>query len=105
MKTTAKDKAVLTMLNNQWNANVAQRAMKRALGKDTVPPPGPDATAVELLEATYYGDNFQTIPAPRFWLKDDDEFARQQLAGFMPNLLTRVDPSQLESLLTKAGRP
>ena len=103
MTTTAKDKAVLAMLNNQWNANVEQRAQKRASGEGGGATPREGATAVELLEATYYGDNFQTIPAPRFWLKDDDEFARQQLAGFMPNLLTRVDPGQLQGLLAKAG--
>jgi monoamine oxidase len=103
MKSTAKDKAVLAMLNSQWDANVAQRAQKRAKGAGGSTAPKKGATAVELLEATYYGDNFQTIPAPRFWLKDDDEFARQQLAGFMPNLLTRVDPKQLPALLAKAG--
>ncbi len=83
MKATAQDKEVVQLLNNQWNDNVAQRAKQK-------PVPLTGKTAVEKLEAIYYGNNFQTIPAPAFWLKDDDEFARQQLAGFMPNLLERL---------------
>ena len=63
------------------------------------------ATAVEILEEIYYGDNFQTIPAPRFWLKDDDEFARQQLAGFMPNLLTKVTLEQVGRIVENAKVP
>jgi hypothetical protein len=83
LKSTQGDKQVLEMLKRQWKENVAQRDKlpKRPVREDN---------AVEMLEAIYYGNNFQTIPAPAFWLKDDDEFARQQLAGFMPNLLAKV---------------
>lgn len=96
MKATDQDKQVLQMLNEQWDDNVAQRAK--------LPPVPVDMTnAVQMLEDIYYGNNFQTIPAPAFWLKDDDEFARQQLAGFMPNLLSSVNQSQLKDLLTMAG--
>ncbi len=96
MKAVEQDKQVLQMLNNQWNDNVAQRAK--------LPPVKVDmSNAVAMLESIYYGNNFQTIPAPAYWLKDDDEFARQQLAGFMPNLLSSVNQSQLKDLLASAG--
>lgn len=96
MKMTRKDNAVLQMLNNQWNDNVAVRTRQ---------PPHPVRrdNAVQWLEDVYYGNNFQTIPAPRFWLKDDAEFARQQVAGFMPNLLTAVDADELHELRQSAG--
>ncbi|SFU84228.1 FAD-dependent oxidoreductase [Pseudoduganella namucuonensis] len=99
MKRTAKDKQVLQMLNNQWGDNVALRARAE---EGAPAKPGPAASAVERLEAIYYGNNFQTIPAPRFWLKDDDEFARQQVAGFMPNLLTAVSPQDVRDLIESA---
>ncbi len=104
MKATAQDKAVLKMLNQLWDDNVAQRAKVRRSQVNQAPAPAPQ-TAVELLESIYYGDNFQTIPAPTHWLKDDDEFARQQLAGFMPNLLTKVSPDQVKALVDTAGIP
>lgn len=96
MKGTQQDKQVLAMLNAQWDDNVAQRAKApaRPVRRDN---------AAQMLEDIYYGNNFQTIPAPAFWLKDDDEFARQQLAGFMPNLLTRVSGAELKQLLAEAG--
>lgn len=101
MKGSAQDKAVLKMLNQLWDDNVALRdkAQKSRLAQTPSTPP---TTAVELLESIYYGDNFQAIPAPAFWLKDDDEFARQQLAGFMPNLLTRVSVGQVRALAAAA---
>ncbi|GBF53347.1 amine oxidase [Microcystis sp. 0824] len=98
MKATTQDKQVLKMLNALWDDNVAQRAKL---------PPKPIRTdnAVDMLEDIYYGNNFQAIPAPEFWLKDDDEFARQQLAGFMPNLLTRVNVSEVKQLIATAEVP
>jgi monoamine oxidase len=106
MKSTAQDKKILQMLNDQWDANVAQRAKveTRSSGAHDLKRRQP-ATAVEILEEIYYGDNFQTIPAPRFWLKDDDEFARQQLAGFMPNLLTKVTLEQVGRIVENAKVP
>lgn len=101
MKATSQDKAVLAMLNQLWNDNVAMRASVQKQQSGGAPPPAPQ-TAVEKLEAIYYGDNFQAIPAPAYWLKDDDEFARQQLAGFMPNLLTRVTADQVAALAAAA---
>jgi len=96
MKATTQDKQVLKMLNALWDDNVAQR------GKLPQKPVPTCDSAVKMLEDIYYGNNFQTIPAPEFWLKDDDEFARQQLAGFMPNLLRRVDESEIKQLLATA---
>jgi len=91
MKKTIDDKTVLTMLNDLWDDNIAQRTSVEAHSKGTTKLPPTDC-AVDMLEQIYYGNNFQTIPKPLFWLKDDDEFARQQLAGFMPNL-NGVKPS------------
>ena len=103
MKSTARDKQVLQMLNDQWDDNVAQRAGAESRSSDQRgSKPSQAASAVELLEEIYYGNNFQTIPAPRFWLKDDDEFARQQLAGFMPNLLSKVTLQQVRSIIESA---
>lgn len=96
MKKTIEDKNVLKMLNNLWSENVAQR--KRVEGKSAQCKYLPTDSAVERLEKIYYGNNFQTIPKPLFWLKDDDEFARQQLAGFMPNLLTKVTLEQVQAI-------
>jgi monoamine oxidase len=106
MKKTIQDNNVLEMLNDQWNDNVAQRKIARAetAGAATAESNSSE-TAVEILERIYYGDNFQTIPKPLFWLKDDDEFARQQLAGFMPNLLTKVSQDEVRSIIEKAGIP
>ncbi len=97
MKATPQDKQVLQMLNDQWDDNVRLRAAKGAA------PPCQGDSAAALLESIYGGHNFQTIPAPAFWLKDDDEFARQQLAGFMPNLLTRITSAELLRLRAQAG--
>ncbi len=105
MKKTATDDKVLAMLNNQWDENVALRAAVQSEKKNQHAADRKKETAVELLESIYYGDNFQTIPAPAFWLKDDDEFARQQLAGFMPGLLEKVSGTSLESLLDSAAPP
>jgi monoamine oxidase len=102
MKKTSRDAQLLQMLNDQWDENVAQRA--KAQRKHARKPADPNS-AVAMLEARYYGDNFQTIPAPRFWLKDDDEFARQQLAGFMPNLLAKVSLEQVKGIVARAGIP
>ncbi len=101
MKSTARDQKVLQMLNDQWDDNVAQRATaeKPSSGQGQS---GQQSSAVGMLEAIYYGNNFQTIPAPRFWLKDDDEFARQQLAGFMPTLLSKVTVQQLRKIIESA---
>jgi monoamine oxidase len=99
MKGTARDRKVLQMLNNQWNDNVAQRQLLPCTEQAR---PASAAGAVAQLEAIYYGNNFQTIPAPRFWLKDDDEFARQQVAGFMPTLLTAVTPHDVRRLIESA---
>jgi hypothetical protein len=96
MKGTQQDKQVLAMLNAQWDDNVAQRAK-------LPPKPVRRDNAAQMLEDIYYGNNFQTVPAPGFWLKDDDEFARQQLAGFMPNLLTKIGEGDLKRVLTEAG--
>ena len=96
MKSTSQDKQILQMLNASWNDNVAQRAKLPAKSVNMEDP-------VKMLEDIYYGNNFQTIPAPKFWLKDDDEFARQQLAGFMPNLLEGISPSELDHLINEAG--
>jgi len=96
MKSTAQDKQVLQMLNATWNDNVARRATLPAKPVNMEDP-------VKMLEDIYYGNNFQTIPAPKFWLKDDDEFARQQLAGFMPNLLEKISASELDHLINEAG--
>jgi hypothetical protein len=105
MKKTLQDDKVSQMLNNLWNDNVDQRNkvngnnQKRSKTK---------RSAVEQLENTYYGhndSNFQTIPKPHFWLKSDDEFARQQLAGFMPNLLQKVNSTSLQQLITRANIP
>lgn len=100
MKKTIQDNNVIDMLNDLWNDNVAQRALA-----PPAPPPAPSDTAVEILEKIYYGNNFQTIPKPLFWLKDDDEFARQQLAGFMPNLLQKVSPTEVAAIVEKAAIP
>ncbi|KAF8925272.1 lipoxygenase [Dissophora ornata] len=96
MKSSTRDKQVLAMLNATWNENVTRR--------DKLPPVQVADTdsSVRKLEAIYYGNNFQTIPAPKFWLKDDDEFARQQLAGFMPNLLQNVSNLNFNRLLREA---
>ncbi|WP_431825166.1 FAD-dependent oxidoreductase [Burkholderia sp. F1] len=96
MKSTTRDKQVLAMLNATWDDNVAQRAKQNLKSPNT-------ENAVQMLEDIYYGNNFQTIPAPKFWLKDDDEFARQQLAGFMPNLLERVSTADFDRLVSEAG--
>ncbi|UMR33006.1 FAD-dependent oxidoreductase [Massilia sp. MB5] len=103
MKSSNEDKQVLKMLNNLWNDNVALRAKAQATGKSKEQHhAGAGSEAVRRLEAIYYGDNFQAIPAPKFWLKDDDEFARQQLGGFMPNLLTAVGKQQVRQLIESA---
>ena len=104
MKKTRRDDQVLQMLNDQWADNVVRRSQVAA-ARATEPAAPRRDTVVELLESIYYGDNFQTIPAPQFWLKDDDEFARQQLGGFMPTLLTRVSRQQLDALLRHAAPP
>ena len=96
MKKTEQDNKVLQMLNAQWIANITQR-------NNLASPAIRTDTAVHLLEDIYYGNNFQTIRAPRFWLKDDDEFARQQLGGFMPNLLTSIEPADLVKLMEISG--
>ncbi|WP_321813934.1 MULTISPECIES: FAD-dependent oxidoreductase [unclassified Paraburkholderia] len=96
MKATAVDKQVLAMLNAAWDDNVAWRAKQPPKSVNT-------ESAVQMLEDIYYGNNFQTIPAPKFWLKDDDEFARQQLAGFMPNLLEKVSAADLDRLISDSG--
>lgn len=103
MKKTARDAAVLAMLNAEWDDNVAMRAEARAAAGGPPAPQG--SSAVDLLESTYYADNFQTIPAPGFWLKDDDEFARQQLGGFMPDLLAAITLDELAALLRAAAPP
>ncbi|WP_063902139.1 FAD-dependent oxidoreductase [Burkholderia ubonensis] len=96
MKATNRDKQVLAMLNAAWDDNVAWRAK--------LPPKPVDMeNAVKMLEDIYYGNNFQTIPAPKFWLKSDDEFARQQLAGFMPTLLEKVSTADFDRLISDAG--
>ncbi|MFK7783582.1 MAG: FAD-dependent oxidoreductase [Crocinitomicaceae bacterium] len=99
MKKTIQDKNVLKMLDEQWDNNVKQRAIADAENPIT---PKPNETAVEKLERIYYGHNFMTIPKPEYWLKDDAEFARQQVAGFMPNLLTKVSKSTRDLLLDAA---
>ncbi|KAF9980909.1 hypothetical protein BGZ65_004529, partial [Modicella reniformis] len=98
MKSTKRDKQVLDMLNANWNDNIARRAQQPVR-------PVNMEKSVKMLEDIYYGNNFQTIPAPKFWLRYDDEFARQQLAGFMPTLLERVSTSDLEWLISEAGIP
>lgn len=103
MKKSARDARVRQMLDDQWDENVAQRA--KAQRQHAHQPVEPAGGAVAMLEAIYYADNFQTIPAPRFWLKDDDEFARQQLAGFMPNLLARVSLEQVKGIVARARIP
>jgi monoamine oxidase len=106
MKASARDRQVLQMLNDQWDDNVAQRA--RAEGGATAGRSGREgapASAADMLEHIYYGNNFQTIPAPQFWLKDDDEFARQQLAGFMPTLLQKVRPAEVRAIVERAAIP
>lgn len=104
MKKTIQDNYVLDMLNNQWNDNVAQRSIVQANSAgESVSESNSSETAVEILERIYYGDNFQTIPKPLFWLKDDDEFARQQLAGFMPNLLKKVSQEEVKTIIENAG--
>lgn len=106
MKKTTDDKKILQMLNDQWDENVVQRAT--ASGDSSATESNnlqPSDTAVEILENIYYGNNFETIPKPLFWLKDDDEFARQQLAGFMPNLLTKVTLDEVNALVTSAEIP
>ncbi|KAG0000571.1 hypothetical protein BGZ79_005772 [Entomortierella chlamydospora] len=96
MKSAKRDKQVLAMLNATWNDNIARRAQQPAI-------PVSMENSVNMLEDIYYGNNFQTIPKPKFWLKDDDEFARQQLAGFMPTLLERVSTSDFDQLISEAG--
>jgi monoamine oxidase len=103
MKKTIEDNNVLNLLNDQWNDNVAQREIVRTNSAKAAADSCLSETAVEILEKIYYGDNFQTIPKPLFWLKDDDEFARQQLAGFMPNLLTKVSLDDVSSIVKNAG--
>jgi monoamine oxidase len=103
MRGSATDQQVLTMLNRLWDDNVALRAQAQARDKEARYLRDAPGSAVDLLERIYYGNNFAAIPAPRFWLKDDDEFARQQLAGFMPTLLTRVTPAQVRALIERAG--
>jgi hypothetical protein len=103
MKKTIRDNAVIQSLNDLWDDNVTQRAKAQKLSKKT--PKTGNETAVELLESIYYGDNFQTIPKPNFWLKDDDEFARQQLGGFMPNFLAKITQKALQTLIKKADIP
>jgi monoamine oxidase len=101
MMMTNLDNQVLEMLNDSWNDNIEQRnkVQPKPIGKSIVKP---GETAVKALERIYYGNNFMTIPKPLFWLKDDDEFARQQTGGFMPDYLTKVTPKQLNELLNKA---
>ncbi len=100
MKGTVKDRQVLQMLGDLWDDNVARRTAAQAAQPA---PAAPQDDAVAMLEALYYGQNFQTIPAPAFWLKDDDEFARQQLAGFMPTLLTAVSEKDVRQLIETAN--
>jgi monoamine oxidase len=99
IKKTLQDDKVLQMLNKLWNDNVDQRNkmnVNNQIGLNM------GQSAVEQLEDIYYGNNFQAIPKPHFWLKSDDEFARQQLGGFMPNLLQKVDATRLQQLITHA---
>jgi monoamine oxidase len=105
MMMTSLDHEVQDSLNDLWNDNVALRTDLQALAAAPGPLVQPGETAVQALERIYYGDNFQTIPRPKFWLKDDDEFARQQTGGFMPDYLTRVSPDDLQALLDQAGIP
>jgi hypothetical protein len=102
MMMTTLDHEVQDSLNDLWNDNVALRADFPA-DPEAVVKPG--ETAVQALERIYYGNNFQTIPRPNFWLKDDDEFARQQTGGFMPDYLTLVAPADLKALLDQAKLP
>ena len=104
MKKTIDDKNVLNMLNDLWDANVAQRKSVEAQSKENTKLL-PTDSAVDILEKIYYGNNFQTIPKPLFWLKDDDEFARQQLAGFMPNLLTKVSLDEVKAIVKQCNIP
>lgn len=104
MMMTALDKEVQELLNDSWNDNVALRNQING-GKPAAWKVLPGETAVQALERIYYGDNFQTIPKPAFWLKDDDEFARQQTGGFMPDYLTRISPDALQALLAEARIP
>ncbi len=101
MMMTNMDDAVLAMLNDSWNDNIEQRnkVQSKPIGKSVVKS---GETAIKALERIYYGNNFMTIPKPLFWLKDDNEFARQQTGGFMPDYLTKVTPNQLNELLKKA---
>ncbi|MCZ6674828.1 MAG: FAD-dependent oxidoreductase, partial [Verrucomicrobia bacterium] len=104
MKKTIQDKNVLQMLNDLWDDNVAERNRVGATSSgNSNQGPLPTETAVDMLERIYYGNNFQTIPKPLFWLKDDAEFARQQLAGFMPNLLTKVSLDDVISISDRFG--
>jgi monoamine oxidase len=106
MKMGARDRQVLQMLNNLWNDNVALRSQAEARDADAgYHQHDASASAVDILENIYYGKNFAAIPAPKFWLKDDDEFARQQLAGFMPTLLAKVTPAQARDIVERARIP
>lgn len=101
MKSTAKDKKVLQMLNRLWDDNAVQRSRLPDRSEEQAGH-AQSSDAAAMLESIYYGNNFQTIPAPKFWLKDDDEFARQQLAGFMPNLITATGPDDVRRLIDSA---
>lgn len=104
MMMTAQDKQVQNLLNDVWNDNVALRNQINS-GKPAEWKVLPGETAVQALERIYYGSNFQAIPKPNFWLKDDDEFARQQTGGFMPDYLTKTNPEMLNAILEMAKIP
>lgn len=101
MMMTNLDNKVLAMLNDVWNDNVALRDAV-GLNANSKSEVLRGETAVMALERIYYGNNFQTIPKPLFWLKDDDEFARQQTGGFMPDYLTKTTPEMLKTIFEKA---
>ncbi|WP_426172713.1 FAD-dependent oxidoreductase [Massilia sp. TWR1-2-2] len=105
MKANARDRLVLQMLNDQWDDNVAQRGRAGSATVRQRRREGAPASTADMLEDIYYGNNFQTIPAPQFWLKDDDEFARQQLAGFMPTLLQKVTLAEVRAIVDRAAVP
>lgn len=102
MMMTNLDNQVKDMLNDLWDNNVEQRniVQPNPIPKSIVKP---GETAVEALERIYYGKNFMTIPKPLFWLKTDDEFARQQTGGFMPDYLTKVSSEELKKIIKKAN--
>lgn len=104
MMMTNLDNEVQNMLNDLWDDNIQQRnkVQPNPIPKSVVKP---KETAVQALERIYYGNNFMTIPKPLFWLKDDDEFARQQTAGFMPDYLTKVTSITRNEIIKKANIP